>query len=352
MFITVFISILLLTSAPCWGAQLQIGHDPIIANVDGQIQAIGSAGRSQPLLDLYGSGSFPSCVTYDRTTDRIYAVHSRNLSTRFTLTVIDPNSWQTQEIGDFADDISMVACHPVTGQMYGGNIYGGSWYAINKANASLTWLTTLGRNTGWTGLAFNPLDNELYATQYVRGGFRDTHYYRVALDGRQVWHLQSYHYLYGISFNRIGGLYGVDFSAQNPKPYSYSRVSQVGPVHYPLARFASLGDTAILDPQPELVLTPAQPVGGQTVTIELTRGRAEADTWIAASLQGIGVFNLPALDVALDLQAPYLFAGPILSDLTGGASVVANVPPMAGATLWLQSAQYRTVSDVVSVVIQ
>ncbi|MGB0951636.1 MAG: hypothetical protein ACPG31_00280 [Planctomycetota bacterium] len=347
-----FLAILFLATSPCWGAQLSQGHDPILANVGGEIHAIGSAGRSQPLLDIYGASAFPSCLTYDPSTDQIYAVHVRNFWTRFTLTRIDPVTWQTQEIGDFADDISMVACHPVTGQMYGGNIYGGSWYLINKADASLTWLTTLGRNSGWSGLAFNPVDGELYATQDVAGGFWDSHYYRVAVDGTQVWHIESYQSLRGISFHPLGGLYGVDFNSQNPKPYAYSRVSQVGPVHYPLARFDSLGDTAILPAQPQISISPAQPVGGQTVTIEMTRGRAEADTWIAASLQGTGFTYIPALGILMQLQSPYVFAGPFLSDLTGGESVVANVPQMTGATMWLQAVQYRNFSNVASFVIQ
>ncbi|PCJ54435.1 MAG: hypothetical protein COA70_04740 [Planctomycetota bacterium] len=337
---------------PKLSAQIQKGHEPII-NWQNTLQYMGSNGAFQPGFNLGGAWKYS--VTYDRTLDRLYAVEGNSFQTRYTLSAIDINTGAIQTIGDLSQEISSIAVHPVTGVMYGTDFYGGSLWEIDKFTAMVTHVASLGVQIPFSGLDFDPVSLELYCTRENSQWplFNSSLYTMDLVSGSRL-RIRDYDSLGTFSFDSEGLLFGKDYSVRQGGPYKLALVSQTSSALRPLSTFTNgFGDIAIIEPNAKIVLDPPLPVGGQFVDIDLSRGRAEADTWIASSLQGPGSFYVARLGVTMDLTNPTIFAGPFLSDLKGSLAISAHVPPMlSGTPIWFQAVQYHTTSEVVSTVIQ
>ena len=65
---------------------------------------------------------------------------------------------------------------------------------------------------------------------------------------------------------------------------------------------------------------------GQTADIEVSGGLSNAQTYLFYSLNGVGNFFVPELNVILGISTPILGAGPDRSDANGGCALVAADP--------------------------
>lgn len=101
-----------------------------------------------------------------------------------------------------------------------------------------------------------------------------------------------------------------------------------------------------------LDLVPDQPTAGQVVSFEVSGGLANAQTWLAYSRQGSGIFPIAALGVTLELQAPSAFGSAKVASADGAADWPFIVPISAsGATIWLQGLQAGHVTNLKRVTI-
>lgn len=101
-----------------------------------------------------------------------------------------------------------------------------------------------------------------------------------------------------------------------------------------------------------MVLTASPMVGGQLATFDVTGGHANAPTWLAYSLSGLGSTPIGALGIVLDIKNPAVAAGPTSTNGSGSLSWGLMIPNASGRSVWLQACQSGITSNVVSQVIQ
>ncbi|MFG0330053.1 MAG: M14 family metallopeptidase [Phycisphaerales bacterium] len=107
----------------------------------------------------------------------------------------------------------------------------------------------------------------------------------------------------------------------------------------------------VAEPSPPLGLEASDFVAGQAATMTASDALADSVVYFAYSVLGGGSTPVVLLDIELDLRNP-LLAGIDRADGAGVATLSRPVPGgTAGATVWLQAAQYGTKSPVVQRVI-
>jgi len=102
-----------------------------------------------------------------------------------------------------------------------------------------------------------------------------------------------------------------------------------------------------------MVLTVDDLYAGENGTFTVTNGDANAKTYLAYSLQGMGSTYVTQLNVWLDLSQPVQADGSRTTDGSGMAQWVLLIPDAAeGRRVWFQAAQYQNKSNVVEKRIQ
>ncbi len=109
--------------------------------------------------------------------------------------------------------------------------------------------------------------------------------------------------------------------------------------------FATTGPTLLVEPDPLQA--------GQYALLTVVNANPTTTTYVAYSLVGPGSTYIAPLQVTLGIMNPVQAAGSAQTDTYGTADWTVYVPPFAaGRSVWLQSAQFQLVTNVVATSVQ
>lgn len=351
-------SISLLTLSAGLSAQalpIQEGHDVIIASE----WSVGLAFLSP--TGTYDSGptlGAASAVSYDPTTDAIFMMSDNVWATGPFLYSYNPHTHQQAYIGDLnlGADLSLIANHPVTGELFYIDGYGTNLYSLDKQTAAPTLIGSSGASLRvHRGAAFHPQTHELFATNVhilVPGtnlvtidsatgattvvSTLDRSVSKLAFDAQGT--------LFGLSGSVAAGGFKLVTINQTT---GHTTVVCTYPSGLKLNGFSIMPATA-----PTLALGSATPIGGQPFSVAVTGAKADAHTWLAWSLTGTGSTAVPQLGVTLGLASPVGSGAPRISRLDGRFQHTGTLPALAGVQVWVQAVQMDLVSNVAAFTIQ
>ena len=336
-------------------AQLQDGHEVILTSqVSTGLSFLGLDGSYQPGPSL---GS-PGGLVYDPTTDAIFQTNDNGWSYTSHLYSYNPHTHVRDYIGEIVPYWSFtLACHPATGELYCYADWGSTLYHLDKQTAALTPIGSAGSlATLIATAAFHPHTHELYAIQFVFGG-NTWDVVRVDLaTGASTAVTTLDRAVDFIAFDKQGNLLGLAQLPGLPRVFELLHISiQTGTTQvittYPDGTW--LHDlTTMPAAEMNLKLSSYSPVGGQSLFVGTTGGKAAAQTWLTWSLNGLGSTVVPQLGVTLGLAPPIDSSVLGLSRLDGRVGTTITLPPVSGVQVWMQGVQTNLVSDVVNFTIQ
>ncbi len=154
----------------------------------------------------------------------------------------------------------------------------------------------------------------------------------------------DFDFAYGIAVDGQGNAYVTGYTSSDESSFPVT----VGPdLTFNGYRDAFVAKIAAF--QFTLAIVPDPLLSGQPGTFSVTGAGPNTATWLGYSLVGLGATPIPQLNVTLDLANPVQAAGPTASNAQGEVTWNLPVPPQAaGLNVWVQSAQFGKVSNVVA----
>jgi len=338
-------------------APFAAGHEVLLSlanntRTDQRLEFLGLDGRvfHGPLLPVLLEKK-PTGVSYDPISDRILAVTSGN-AVGFYLNTINPHDHTVQVVTSpslFGPGV--IACHPVTGELYYLNYINSYLYTIDRQTAVATLIGPSHWPGTFVGMAFHPQTLDLLAVSAPNGGGPNT-LLRINLHNGHALPLAMVGTVTGIAFDADGKLYGLRHIPGTEKIADIVAIDPVSGSQALLGTFSSgpwLDDLAFLPASPApLIAAPNPPFAGQAITVRISGMKADASTWLVWSHNGLGTTALPQLGVVLGLAAPLSHGPPLLSALDGRLVVPGLLPPTPGQSYTVQAVQAGAISEVLS----